>query len=236
MRERPLSTVPKPALLLLMLALAAQLLWSFLQAPLKAQASNLPPPPSIASLRLASFGEPIAMAKLSMLYLQAFDHQAGIRLSFQQLDYDQVEAWLARSLLLDPRSQYPLFSASQLYAEVNNEAKQRRMLAFIHQQFLVDPNHRWKAMAHAASLARHRLKDLDLAKRYAQAIRLHATSNEVPSWAKQMEIFLLEDMNELEHARILLGGLLQSGQISDPHEYKFLEQRLIELENSIEKK
>lgn len=236
MRERPLSTVPKPALLLLMLALAAQILWSFLQTPLKAQASNLPPPPSIASLRLASFGEPIAMAKLSMLYLQAFDHQAGIRLSFQQLNYDQVEAWLARSLLLDPRSQYPLFSASQLYAEVNNEAKQRRMLAFIHQQFLVDPNHRWKAMAHAASLARHRLKDLELAKKYAQAIRLHATSNEVPSWAKQMEIFLLEDMNELEHARILLGGLLQSGQISDPHEYRFLEQRLIQLENSIEKK
>lgn len=236
MRERSLSTVPKPALLLLVLALLSQVLWNYLQAPRKALASSLTAPPGIASLRLASFGEPIAMAKLSMLYLQAFDNQAGIRVSFQQLDYTQVEAWLSRSLALDPRSQYPLFAASQLYAEVSNEPKQRQMLNFIYQQFLVDPNHRWKAMAHAANLARHRLKDMELAKKYSQAIRLHATSSEVPSWAKQMEIFLLEDMNELEQARILLGGLLQSGQINDPHEFKFLEQRLIELENSMKDK
>lgn len=236
MRERSLSTVPKPALLLLVLALLSQVLWNYLQAPRKALASNLTAPPGIASMRLASFGEPIALAKLSMLYLQAFDNQAGIRVSFQQLDYTQVEAWLSRSLVLDPRSQYPLFAASQLYAEVNNEPKQRQILDFIYQQFLIDPNHRWKAMAHAANLARHRLKDMELAKKYSQAIRLHATSSEVPSWAKQMEIFLLEDMNELEQARILLGGLLQSGQISDPHEFKFLEQRLIELENSMKDK
>jgi len=38
-------------------------------------------------------------------------------------------------------------------------------------------------------------------------------------------------MNELQSAKILLGGLLQSGQITDPYEFRFLEKRLIELEN-----
>ena len=232
MRERPLSHVPKSALSLLVLAFSAQLAWHFAQPAVSAKAENLMPPPSLNALRLAAFGEPIALSKLSLLYLQAFDNQAGVQLAFQQLDYVQVETWLARTIALDPHSQDPLFAASQLYAEIKEEPKQRRMLDFIYQQFLLDPNHRWKAMAHAASLARHRLKDLALAQKYAQAIRLHAPAPEVPSWAKQMEIFLLEDMNELEQARILLGGLLQSGQIKDPHEFKFLEQRLIGLENA----
>ena len=45
-----------------------------------------------------------------------------------------------------------------------------------------------------------------------------------------MEIFILEDMNEFEAARIMLGGLLASGQIRDPAEARFLAQRLKDLE------
>jgi hypothetical protein len=45
-----------------------------------------------------------------------------------------------------------------------------------------------------------------------------------------MEIFILEDMNELEAARILIGTLLQSGALQDPAELRFLKQRLEELE------
>jgi hypothetical protein len=37
-------------------------------------------------------------------------------------------------------------------------------------------------------------------------------------------------MNELQAARILLGGLLESGAIRDPAEARFLRQRLEELE------
>ncbi|MFZ6766157.1 hypothetical protein ACO0LM_03660 [Undibacterium sp. Di26W] len=191
------------------------------------------PAPSLSTLKITSFGEPIAMAKGMMLYLQAFDNQAGRNLSFQQLDYIKLEAWLTRILELDPAGQYPLFAASRLYGEIPDENKQRRMLDFVYRQFLLDPNHRWKSMTHAVSLARHRLHDMPLARKYAHAILLHATSSDVPGWAKQMEIFLLEDMNELQSAKILLGGLLQSGQITDKYEYRFLEQSLTELEQKI---
>jgi hypothetical protein len=37
-------------------------------------------------------------------------------------------------------------------------------------------------------------------------------------------------MNELEAARILLGGLLESGRIHDPDEARFLRHKLEELE------
>ena len=58
----------------------------------------------------------------------------------------------------------------------------------------------------------------------------HTTAADVPLWAKQMEVFILEDMNELEAARILLGGLLASGKVRDPDEARFLRQKLEELE------
>ena len=37
---------------------------------------------------------------------------------------------------------------------------------------------------------------------------------------------MLEDMGELETAKILLGGLLASGAITDAHEIHFLTERL----------
>lgn len=239
MRERAISAVPKIVLVVLGIALCAQIYWSVHQQALAKQIVQQEPlsaPPSLSTMRLASFGEPIALAKISMLYLQTFDNQPGVKISLRQLDYHHVIGWLTRVIELDPPAQYPLFAASQLYGEVNDEPKQRLALEFIYQQFLQNPNHRWRSLAHAATLARHRLRDLPLAQKYAQAIRLYATSNEVPSWVKQMDIFLLEDMDELQSAKILLGGLLQSGQITDPHEFKFLEQRLIDLEEKEKQK
>ena len=46
----------------------------------------------------------------------------------------------------------------------------------------------------------------------------------------QMEIFILEDMNELDAARVVLGGLLESGRIGDADEARFLRHKLEELE------
>jgi hypothetical protein len=79
-------------------------------------------------------------------------------------------------------------------------------------------------------LAKHRLKDLALARRYAAAIDRQTTAPGVPLWARQMEIFILEDMGELEAAKIMLGGLLHSGELDDPAEARFLAQRLQDLE------
>jgi hypothetical protein len=43
-------------------------------------------------------------------------------------------------------------------------------------------------------------------------------------------VFILEDMNELDSARALIGGLLRGGQITDANELKFLSGRLDRLD------
>jgi len=197
------------------------------------QASDLPPAPRAAALRLASFGEPQAAARLAMLYLQAFDLRAERGTPYRRLDYARLTAWLGAILDTDPRSEYPLFSAARVYAEVPDPARARVALEFVYERFFEDPNRRWPWLAHAALLAKHRLKDLPLALRYAAAIERLTSAENVPLWAKQMEIFILEDMNELEAARIMLGGLLESGRINDPAEARFLKERLEQLEARI---
>ncbi len=235
MAERPIARVPRLVLALLALGFAAQIALKASSPQPKAKAEDLAPAPSIAALRLASFGDPVALAKALMLYLQAFDYQSGSKVPYRDLDYGRLEAWLARILELDPRGQYPLLAASRLYAEVPVEEKQRRMLDFVYRQFFVDPNRRWPWLAHAAAIAKHRLRDLPLARRYAAAIQRHATAADVPLWAKQMEIFILEDMNELQTARIMIGGYIQSGKVKDPAELRFLEERLKQLEARVRK-
>ena len=231
--ERPLSAVPRWLLLLLAGALAAQVGWQSQRRAVTPSASDLPPAPSAAALRLAAFGETAAFARLAMVWLQAFDSRGDNAIRYQRLDYARLTAWLRAILALDPRSGYPLFAAARVYAENAGSDKARRMFDFVFEEFARDPNARWPALAHAALFAKHRLNDVALARRYAAAIQRRTTDATIPSWARQMEIFILEDMNELEAAKVMLGGLLATGRIPDPEEKRFLEGRLEEIERRL---
>ena len=230
--ERPLAAVPRAVWLALAAALAIQVGGHGTFASSATRAAGLPPAPDARALRLASLGEPAAAARLAMLYLQSFDLGGG-EPPYQRLDYARLIAWLRATLQTDPRSSYPLFSAARLYAENKDPAKVRSMLDFIYAEFPQNPNRRWPWLAQAALIAKHELHDLPLARRYAAAIDRLTTASDVPLWAKQMEIFILEDMNELEAAKVMLGGLIASGKVADAGELRFLKQRLEEMEKRL---
>ncbi len=228
--ERAIATVPRWVLVLLAAAFSLQVAWQALQPRPVARAEALGPAPAPAMLRAVALGEPIALAQLLTLYLQAFDNQPGISIPFKDLDYSTVIAWLESILALDPDTEYPLLMASQLYGQVPDEARQRMMFDFVHRKFLERPDRRWRWLAHCAILAKHRLNDTALALRFAEDIARYARS--ASNWARQMRIFILEDMGEKESAAILLGGLLVSGEISDPSEIRFLTERLETLKSA----
>jgi hypothetical protein len=183
-------------------------------------------------VKLATLDEPIAAAQLLTLYLQAFDNQPGVSIPFRELDYPRVVRWLETILKLDPDTQYPLLMAAHLYALVPDETKQRLMLEFVHAKFHEDPERRWRWLAHATLVAKHRLRDKRLALRYAEDIARLAPG--APSWARQMHVFILEDLGEIESAAVLLGGLLATGAVSDPSEARFLTQRLEQMKKAAE--
>ena len=231
-KDRPAHDVPVSVRFFLVLALVLQLIWHSQQELAVAQAEDLPAPMSADAYRMVSLSEPIAMSKLLNLWLQAFDNQPGLSLSFHQLDYVRITQWLDIILTLDPRGSYPMLVAARVYGRVTDKTRQRIMMDYIYKKFNEDPNRHWRWLAHAATVAKHSLKDMPLALKYARALAEKATAEHVPYWARDMHFILLEDMGEIETAKVLVGGLIESGEISDPYELNFLTEKIRELEEN----
>ena len=98
---RPLSTVPLTVRAVLITSLLLQVSWSYIQSPDVATTHALPDAPDTRLLRLSGIGEPGTLAKILMLWLQAFDNQPGISIPFARLDYARVINWLDALLSLD---------------------------------------------------------------------------------------------------------------------------------------
>ncbi len=231
---RPLSTVPLPVLAVIIVSLLIQVGWSSARPQAMASAETLPDAPNVNLLRLSGLGEPDVLAKVLMLWLQAFDNQPGVSIPFERLDYARVINWLDALLALDSRFQYPLLSASRVYTQTPDDTGKRQMLDFVYRRFLDDPDHRWPWMVHGVYVARHRIGDLQLALKYANALRLNVNSAAAPPWVTQMELFVLEDLGELESAQIIIGGLLANGKLAgSDNELRFLKNRLALLEQEM---
>ncbi|HEY1151329.1 MAG TPA: hypothetical protein VGF27_22310, partial [Pseudoduganella sp.] len=143
---------------------------------------DLPRAPTLEALLLASAGEREAASKALMLHLQTYDDQPGAPLPWREMDYNKLQTWLARALYLDPRSQYPLMAATEIYSAVNDQQRIGQMLDFVHQRFAEDPNRRWPWLAHATLIAQHRLHDPQRARTYAA--ELSAKAPQAPPWAR----------------------------------------------------
>jgi hypothetical protein len=190
------------------------------------QVQPLPPVPSEQALSLLAFGDPSTLGAALVLWLQTFDSQGGRQLSYRNLDYERLIGWLDRIHTLRPESDYPLLLATRVYSTTTDRERMRAALAFTHRIALTDPGRFWRWLAEAAVLSKHRLGDLPLALEMARDIRREVPAEQLPHWARDLELILLEDMGEYETAFILVQGLLDSGEVTDPDEIRFLRARL----------
>ena len=229
-KDRPVNDVPVIVHVFLVVMLATQLVWHSQQENIVAKADDLPHPMSARAYVMISMGEPITASKLLNLWLQSFDNQPGLSISFHQLDYHRLTKWLDTILELDPKGVYPMLVAARVYGSVTDRKRQRIMLDYIFFKFNENPDRHWRWLAHAVITAKHSLKDMDLALRYAKALAEKATAEHVPYWARDMHFIVLEDMGEVEAAKILVGGLIESGEITDRYELNFLTEKIRVLE------
>lgn len=222
----------KPALAVLVLALGAQLAFASLRPAAHGRSGGIAPPPPAHAMKMAALGDEVALSRVLMLSVLAADSGPDGGTPLRDLDYRALRAWLEQVADLDPRSAQPLLAASQVYAAVNDRARVEVMLDFVHARFLRDPDRHWPWLAHAAVTARHRLQEPERALSYARELRIRTSPGVLPLWAQELEAWFTADMNELDTARALIGGLIESGRVTDPRELRLLERRLQELENA----
>jgi len=85
-------------------------------------------------------------------------------------------------------------------------------------------------MTEACVLAKHTLNDLPRALELAKQLSGMSTTIEAPFWARDMELVLLDELNEHESAQLIISSMLQSESIKDPDEVRFLQQRLLKIQ------
>lgn len=233
-KTRPLKSLKPWVQALLILAFILQVSFHHISSINDESSSNLKSAPSSTHLHILSMGEQSALARLSLLWLQSFDSQGGIKLRYSDLDYSKLTQWLDVITELNPTSDYPMLLASQIYTMVPDTTKKRTALEYVYKKFLQSPNQNWRWLSQCAVIAKHQLDDFELALKYAKAIREHAT--DAPTWAKQMEVLLLDNVGEYQTAEIILGGLISSRQYRDEKELIFLQDKLTEIkQRSVEK-
>jgi len=225
-----MSSRAAPAVLLF--ALGAQLALSGWRPAAPHPVGGIGRPPPAHVMQFASLGDEVALSRVLMLSVLAADSGPDGGTPLRELDYGALRAWLERIADLDPRSAQPLLAASQVYAAVNDPARVRVMLDFVHDRFLRDPDRHWPWLAHAAVTARHRLRDPARAATYAHELRTRTSPGVLPLWAQELEAWFSADVNELDTARALIGGLIESGRVTDPRELALLERRLQAIERA----
>lgn len=192
----------------------------------------LPPAPPLAVLQLAALGDPIALARLSSVYMHSFDVRDG----YAPPDAVHLTAWLEAQIAMDPGGSYPLVAAGLVYGGQPGDredivARREAMWALLERAFLERPAERWRHLADLAVVLFHRFDEPERALHLAGLVREHA-GDAAPAWARQLEFFFLATSDELEAARLLLGAMVSDGEVTDPSELRLLKERLEELERA----
>jgi hypothetical protein len=212
-------------LLLLALFIACKALF----VPLAEAQKDIPSALPAHHLRLLTLGENQIAAKLLGFWLLAFDMQSGKPVLYEQLNYNHLRDWLQVIQKLDSDSEYPSMVAAGVFIDVRDPVRVRTMIEFVHARFQEAPARRWRWLVQCMMLAKYRLQDPALALRLARDLRRQTPAGVLPDWARDMEFLLLQQIGETEAARWVIMGILESGQVNDPHERLFLLNKLKEL-------
>ena len=211
----------QPSFVLLILFVITIIFWRGTDQYNRPQIIALPDAPSASTMKYIAASDQAFVYRLLMFWLQQFDVQAGQYISYKQLDYKNLIAWLDVINQLEPASQYPMLLATRVYSRVDDDKRIRAMLDYVYSQYLKNPVKNWRWLAEATITAQHKLKDQPLALKYATALASEA-SKEIPYWAKDMRLIILENMGEIEQVKLLVGGLIADKTVTDANEIRFL--------------
>ena len=194
---------------------------------------QLSQPGPVEIYQLLSFGSERLSSYLMLLRLQLHDNQKGVHISYGRLNFNRLHDWLMTLNRLNLESDYPAFLAARVYSSVNDSGKIQLMIDAIEQMFKHRPERHWRRMTEATLLAKHQLRDLPQALLLAQQVADLPETVKLPFWARDMQLVLLDELGQKESAQLLISSLLQSGEITDNDEKRFLQQRLLKIQQEL---
>ena len=216
-----MNTIPKGALAAVLITLSLQAAFWWQTREIRAGWEGVPPAPSIRVARALALGDGQFLYRAATFVLQNMGDEGGRVTPLKDYDYQRLGQWFSLLDRFDPISEFLPVLVGYYYSQSQNPNDVRVVISFLAHIAIRDPERNWRWMAHAIYLARHRVKDMNLA--LSLAYRMAAfKSPKIPVWAQQMPAFVLADVGEKEAARDLMEAILDSQRDLDPSEKQFM--------------
>ena len=159
----------------------------------------LAPAPAPAVQDALAFGDRQFLFRAFALEVQNAGDTGGRTVPVKNYDFDRVIGWLEVLDRLDPRSSFPVGMAGGYFGLSQRVEDVDPIVRFMMRSVAADPPLRWKALYDAIYLARHRLRNDDLALEAARELAAFDFEGLEP-WATLMPAFILEDQGKFKEA------------------------------------
>lgn len=216
-----LARVPWRIFALLAVTLALQVGFWSQSHQLRLPISTVDPAPPEALARIIGLGDAQFYYRAGGMWLQNMGDGGGAYTPLRQLDYSRLSEWFELLLAMDDRADYVPMLAGFYYGNTDEPEQARKVAVFLRRVALRNPQLHWRWLAHAVYLARHKVKDMDLALQMAKQLAV-LNVPDIPIWTRQMPAFILATVGEQEAARDILQALLESDTRIDPAERRFM--------------
>lgn len=202
-------------------AFALQALFWLNTRALRPDFGLVPPVPTSEAIQALAFGDGQFLYRALGLRIQNTGDDGGRFTPLDRYDYGRLEGWFMALDGLDPVSDFVPVVAGYYFSNTPKRPDIVHVVNYLRHYARHDPARSWRWLAHAVYLARHRMKDQRLALEVARELTALDVPD-MPSWARQMQVFILADLGENEAARALMLRILDTDPNLSKEERAFI--------------
>lgn len=185
--------------------------------------TNVPKPPTDRSVTMSFLSDKALAYRAWAFALQNYGNTGGNYEPLKNYNYAYVGGWFDLLDRLDPHSNVVPLLASYYFGSTQNPQEQLPyVIAYLEKVGTRPEKEKWRWLAQAVYLARHRLHDVPLALRLAKELG-DMYKPGMPAWTLQTEALITAEMGDKEAAYGLLKAMIATeSEHMDPNEVNFM--------------
>jgi hypothetical protein len=184
-------------------------LWIYAR-DIQARWTNVPPVPSSFGVSGFGLGDTQFAYRSLGLMIQNLGDTGGRTTNFEEYDYTALGEWFRLMDTLDASANFIPFLAAYYFGSVETPAKAAVIVDYLAEQGRKAGSQKWRWLARASFLARFAEKNQDKALTLARELAAMYPKVQLPFWARQMPVFILEERGQKEAALAMVLETLKS--------------------------
>ncbi|MDP2205195.1 MAG: hypothetical protein Q8K65_02705 [Alphaproteobacteria bacterium] len=190
---------------------------------------GVPPVPTKNGARIMTLGDEQFSYRFGAITLQNLGSSGGRITAIKDYDYQKLGQWFWLLHGLDPASNHVPMMAAYYFGATQKPEDIAVVVEYLGTIGQNPAGNKWRWLAHAIFLARHRMDNLPLALDMAYVLsRMQPIGDVLPAWARQMPAFVLAEQGEKQTARRLIEEILMTATGLHPNEVSYMRDYLIE--------